>query len=238
MGKFLSNLFTRKSAVRHLIQLGITAVLIAWSYVAISLLTSNWDWFTLDESVVTDTKLLIGNVVGFSLMFVGVAIAGISTYWNAKKWMLPCLKKSGLYLLGAIPFVNLLVPEEMMNSWWSEITDLTASDGTVTTYYDEFGKLYSTRDNGMWIVFAIPLGIIKALIKGVGMSVLNLLAAIGIPALSPILLLLGMIATQLLTDWNITAALIIAIVGVLAVVLVLIAQPIITFVKDKNHATD
>lgn len=234
MGQFISNLFTKESAKRHLIQLGITAVLIAWSYVAISLLTSNWDWFSADESQTANSLI---TVVCFSLMFACVAIAGILTYWNAKKWMLPCLKRSGLYLLGAIPFVNLLVPAEMMNSWWEEIDLLNTSDGTVTTYYDRFGKLYST-DGSMPLIFAIPLGIIIALFKGVGMSVLNLLAAVGIPVLSPILLFLGMIAAQLLIDWSNTAAMIIAIVAVLAVVLVLVAHPIIIFVKNKNHASN
>lgn len=236
MGQFISNLFTKESAKRHLIQLGITAVLIAWSYVAISLLTSNWDWFTLDERYFTDTKLLMSNIVGFSLMFVGVAIAGISTYWNAKKWMLSCLKKSGLYFLGAIPLVNLLVPEEMRHSWLDEI-DYLRTPTTVTTYSDGLGDKFSV-DNGMVLILAIPLGLIRSLCKGLGLSVFNLVAAIGIPVLSPVLLVLGLIATQLLTDWNITAALIIAIIGVLAVVLVLIAHPIIIFVKNKNHATN
>ena len=237
MGQFIRNMFTKEGAKRHLIQLGITVVLVAWAYIAISLLTGNWDWFSAEESQDGNTQQFVITVVCFSLMFVGVAIAGILTYWNAKKWMLPCLKKSGLYLLGAIPFVNWLVPAEMMNSWWEEIELLNSSDGTVTTYYDEFGKLYST-DGSVPLIFAIPLGIIKALFKGVGMCVLNLIAAIGIPVLSPILFLLGMIVAQLLINWSNTAAMIIAIVGVLAVVFVLIVHPVIVLAKNNNHAAN
>lgn len=235
MGRFIKNLCTKESAKRHLIQLYITVGLAAWTYVVISLLTDNWKWFALDEKYVADTKLLMSNIVGFLLMFVGVAIAGILTYWNAKKWMLPRLKRSGLYFLGAIPFVNRLVPEEMKNSWREKIEDLNSSDGTVVTYYDRWGKVYSD-DGSLILLLAIPLGIIKALLKGIFFSVMNLVAAIGIPVLSPVFMVLGLIATQLLIDWNITAALIIAIVCAVAVVLVLIAQPIILFVKDKNHA--
>ena len=150
MGRFIKNLCTKESAKRHLIQLYITVGLAAWTYVVISLLTDNWKWFALDEKYVADTKLLMSNIVGFLLMFVGVAIAGILTYWNAKKWMLPRLKRSGLYFLGAIPFVNRLVPEEMKNSWREKIEDLNSSDGTVVTYYDRWGKVYS--DDGSLIL--------------------------------------------------------------------------------------
>lgn len=229
----MDHLITRKSAIRHLIQLGITAVLLVWSYVAISLLTDNWNWFALEQSM--DAKLQVGNIVGFSLMFVGVAVAGILTYWNAKKWMLPCLKRSGLYFLGVIPFVNLLVPAEMMNSWWEEISALNTSDGTVTTYYDRYGKLYST-DGSIPLIFAIPLGVLKALAKGIGLGVANLVAAIGIPVFAPVFLVLGLLATQLLTNWSNTAALIIAVVCMIAIVFVLIIQPVI--VLRKNHAVN
>lgn len=233
MKNIFGNLFTRKSAVRHLVQLGITVVLCVWSYVALALVTGNWKMFTLDASQVTDSQKLTGNVVGVFLMLTGIAIAGILTYWNAKKWMLPCLKRSGLYLLGAIPFINLLVPPDTMSSWWEEISTLNESDGTVTTYYDEHGKLYST-DGSIPLILAIPLGIIVALLKGISLSALNLIAAIGIPVLSPVTIVFGAFLTQILTDLSNPAALIIAIVCIVAVLVVFIIQPILALTKNKE----
>ena len=237
MGKFIGNLFAKEGAKRHLIQLGITVGLMVWVYIILSALTGNWNWFSPESKFFTDKKLLASNVVGFSLMFVCVAIAGCLTYWNVKKWMIRYLKRSILYILGIIPFVNLLVPEEMMNSWWEEIQDLNSSDGTVTTYYDRWGKLYSD-DGSIPLLLAIPLGIIKALLKGIFCFVLNLIIAIGIPVFSPVLMVLGLIVAQLLVDWNITTALIIAVILVLVVVLMLVVHPILVLVKSKKNSNE
>lgn len=231
MKQFIDNLFTRKSAVRHLVQLGISVLITAWMYVFVALTNKDWAWLSFDAEILADSKLLWENIFGITFFVFVSAVAGVLTYWNAKKWMLPCLKRSGLYLLGAIPFVNLLVPDEMMNSWWSEISALTESDGTVTTYYDEFGKLYSTRDSGMWLIFAIPLGILRALIKGVGMSALNLIAAIGIPVLSPLFLILTLVVITLLAEANLAVGVIIGVICLSAVVALFVVHPIITFTK-------
>ncbi len=216
------NIFAPESAGRHLIQLGLTLLLCIWSYIIFALISKDWTPFTFYKS-----QLLV-NLIGLSFMFIFAAIAGIATYWCAKKWMLACLKRSGLYFVGAIPFVNLLVPADVMSSWWEEIDTLNSSDGTVTTYYDAFGKLYSTNGS-IPLILAIPLGIIKALFKGLGMSLVNLFFAIGIPVLSPILVILGMILTGLLAEWNSAIALIIALILVVAVLAVFVAHPIVVF---------
>lgn len=229
MGQFMSNLLTKESAKRHLIQLGITAVLIAWSYVAMALLTGNWDIFSLEANPQGDMQATV-NTIGIMFILMFSAVFGILTYWNAKKWMLPCLKKGGLHFLGVIPFVNSLVPEEMRHSWEEEIDDLRTPT-SVTTYSDGLGEKFS-MDNGRSIITAVPLGIIRALFKGLGASVLNLVAAIAIPVLSPLSFVFGALVTQLLMDSNPSAALITAIVSLVIVSLILIVQPIIVLIKE------
>lgn len=233
MAKMFDKLFSKKSAVRHLVQLGISLALGAWSYVAISLMTGSWVWFSPEQSDVTDPGKLTGNIAGILLMLVLVGVAGILTYWNAKKWMLPYLKKSGQYFLGAFPFLNKLVPEDKVNSWGDKIDELNAPGDTITTYYDEKGKLYSD-DGRMPKIFAIPLGILIALGKGLGLSLVNLIAAIGIPLFSPLMVVLSLIVTQLLVNWSHTAALIVSITLMVAALAVFAVQPAIAFARKAT----
>lgn len=229
MGQFINNLFTKESAKRHLIQLGITVVLLGWSYVAFALLTGNWNMFSLESNPLGDAQTSV-NTTGIMFMLVFGAVFGMLTYWNAKKWMLPCLKKGGLHFLGTIPFVNSMVPEEMRHSWSEEIDDLRTPT-SVTTYSDGLGEKFSVS-NGRSIITAVPLGIIKALFKGLGTSILNLVAAIAIPILSPLSFVLGALATQLLFDISPEAAFITAGVGLFIVLFILIVQPIIVLIKE------
>ena len=229
MGQFINNLFTKESAKRHLIQLGITVILLGWSYVAFALLTGNWNMFSLESNPLGDAQTSV-NTTGIMFMLVFGAVFGMLTYWNAKKWMLPCLKKGGLHFLGTIPFVNSMVPEEMRHSWSEEIDDLRTPT-SVTTYSDGLGEKFSVS-NGRSIITAVPLGIIKALFKGLGTSILNLVAAIAIPILSPLSFVFGALVTQLLMDSNPSAALTTAIVSLIIVSLILIAQPIIVLIKE------
>lgn len=229
MGQFISNLLTKESAKRHLIQLGITVILLGWSYVAFALLTGNWNMFSLESNPLGDAQTSV-NTTGIMFMLVFGAFFGMLTYWNAKKWMLPCLKKGGLHFLGTIPFVNSMVPEEMRHSWSEEIDDLRTPT-SVTTYSDGLGEKFSVN-NGRSIITAVPLGIIKALFKGLGTSILNLVAAIAIPILSPLSFVFGALATQLLFDVSPEAALITAGVCLFIVLFILIVQPIIVLIKE------
>lgn len=233
MKQFIDNLFTRESAIRHLIQLGISILITAWMYVFFALTSKDWAWLSFDTEILADPKLLWENIFGIMFFIFVSAVAGVLTYWNAKKWMLSCLKKSGLYFLGAIPLVNLLVPEEMRHSWLDEI-DYLRTPTTVTTYSDGLGDKFSV-DNGMVLILAIPLGLIRSLFKGLGLSVLNLIAAIGIPVLSPLFLILALIVITLLAEANLTAGVIVGFVCLFAVIALFVVHPIIAFIKEKSN---
>jgi len=230
MEKLREKIFTKEMTVRNLIMAGIMVLLFAWDYVSVALLSGDWNWFAIDFYSGEQVMGTIG-LVGVTLLV--NTILAFCVYWNARIWMLPCLLKSVLYLLGAIPIVNRLIPESVRSGWFDSISAVAEPAYEGYWHYDpDFGWEYD--DGRLPFFIAIPLGIIGAVLKGVFKSVINLIAAIGIPFLSPILMLLGLagIMALLPAAGGFMAA---GVVCLAIVVFVYIVIPVVTFRgKDRT----
>lgn len=212
-----NKIFTEKSAKRHLIMLGLAGFYIIWLYISFSLLMGNWAWFAEEDATqIADPNQiwLLSVLIGF--VIIEAAIAAVIIYWCAKKWMLDLLKNSLDYFISAF-------------CWGEAIRSLHRSDDD----YDEKvycadGGSYTVR-GGLPLIFAIPLGIIRSMVVGLGMCLLCLLGSIGVPILSPVLFIPGAIAYQALYDWNTLAFSLVGYLGAAVVILILVVHPILTF---------
>lgn len=222
-------IFTRKSANRHLMMLIPLGFVLLWTYVLIALLSNDWLW-------VKPNFAKEGFLNSFSLM---TAMCGILTllsvaiYWNARIWMVPFVASGFMHLIGAIPLVNLLIPADLRHSWFDNICDLASPDGDyVIKEYDEYGFLINVDDGSLPLLIAIPLGIIGSLLSGVFNFILLLLGGIGIPLLSPAILLILLQLVDNLLGISAAGGLCVGLVGLLATVFLFVVHPIVSYKID------
>ncbi len=221
-------IFTRESAIRHLIMVGIMILIIGGSLLALGALGATWEdsyFGGIEQYDLEAISVLIGLVGGVLLVSMLMSLA---IYWNARIWMLPCLIKAVLHLIGAIPIVNLLIPDGLRSSWFGHIESMAepAYDG-YWSYDPDWGWEYD--DGSLPFFIAIPLGIITAVLKGVLACLGNLLAAIGIPLLTPVVLLLTLGGMGALGEYSPVLLLLAGLVFIAITVFVCIIHPIISF---------
>lgn len=224
----VERIFTRDSGRRHLFMLIPLVLVTAWSYVLFALIKDDWMWFT---SPATLRDLSNWYTVGMLLGLLTGLAAGV--YWNAVTWMIPCIVAAFLNLLGAIPIVNLLIPGDTRHSYFSAICDVAApATQTVTRYYDGAGRFMYELDDRLPMILAIPLGILVAPVSGVLCFVMFLLAAIALPVLSPIILV---VVLQLLNGLYLLyppVGYALGIIGMLSPVFLFLVHPVISFKID------
>lgn len=239
MENLKEKIFTKSSALRHLIMAGIMILVIAWSYISVALLANDWHWFTGNLEIPFNAQgisLVVGLVGGIPLVALAVAF-GI--YWSARLWMLPCLGKAVIRLLGAIPLVNLLLSGSLFSGFFGTLVDLVAPEDEGFWIYDpDWGWEYD--DGSVCILIALPLTILVTILKSLFMSainlagaVLNLLSAIGLPVLCPILTLLAMEAVSMLME---ISPLLLTLVGLLCLALVAfvcVIHPVVSYRRNR-----
>ena len=218
MKAWLDKLYTRENAVRFLIILGCAIFTLVWTYVAFSLIQQDWGWLSggeLEIGVDLVEDLLF--IIGFVPLL--VAIIGTLIYLNGRFWMVQCLKNSLTSLVsifGFIPTVSELHrPEDPIDE--------------VVYCYD--GSSYILYD-GLPMIIALPLGIAITLVKGVALCVLWLIAAIGIPVLGPMLLLLGLAGASYLLQLQAVLTIIGGLLGAVVAVFLLVVVPIMGFKRS------
>ena len=195
----------------------------------IALLSNDWLWVKPDFAKE-------GFLNSFSLLSAGAGILtllAVAIYWNARKWMLPMTASAFLHLLGSIPLVNLLVPADLRHSWFENICELNSPDGDyVIKEYDEYGFLINVDDGSLPLLIAIPLGIITSLVSGIFNFIILLLGGIGIPLLSPVILLALMQLEDNLLAISPVGGFFVGLVGLLSAVFLFIVHPIVSYKID------
>ena len=217
MKALLDKLITRENAVRFLIILGCAVFTLAWSYVAISLISQDWGWLSGGDSVKdADFVVELLFIIGYVPLLAG--IIGTLIYLNGRFWMVRCLKNSLTSLVsifGFVPVVSELYrPEDPLDE--------------IVYCYD--GSSYIIYD-GLPMIIALPLGIAITLVKGVVKFALWLIAAIGIPVLGPALLLLGLAGASYLLELQAVLTVIGGLLAAAATMFLLIAVPIMGLKK-------
>lgn len=231
-----NRMFTKESGTKHFIMLAIAFFVLAWTYVAFALIKSDWIWFLpalinhdLPQKVAASWCLIAG-------LLVACGLSGMLTYWNARSWMLPCLRKTVFYIIGMIPFVKRWIPEHFRQNWRSEYADLTASDEKPKKEADTAGEEETQTEGGLPWIIAFPVSIIKVIFQGTVLAAVYLIAAIGLPVCSPGIAWLSLFGARELLKWNATAATIGYTVTFLLAAAILIVYPILCVRKKKEKA--
>lgn len=234
MKEFFDKLFTFKSAIRHLIMLLISAAVLGYTVLLISLAGNVvvHDITKMSGAELWNELALWGALVGI------LAALGAAIYYNAKNWMLVHLAKSLLCLLGAIPIVNLFITPAFRTSWLGSIVDFASPDdsGYAIYIYDEHGFYLGKDDGSLPLIVAIPFGIIRALFIGLGSFLWNLIIAIGIPLFSPIIAVVLLACVDALGGVALWAAILIGVLFVLGTLFAYVVQPVISLLLHFGGA--
>lgn len=230
MNNLKDKIFTKESAIRHLIIIPIMILVLVWNYFAFTLIIGDQSWLNLGSIATSTGEEQVQMVSALGAVLLVALLVAYAVYWNVRLWMFPCLLKAVCYLIGAIPIVNLLISEDLRSSWFGAISD--ASEPAYSGYwsYDpDWGWEYD--DGSLPFFIAIPLGIISAVLNGVIACVWHLIKAVGIPVFCPILTLLALWGISVLLDIHIALGTLVGLIGFAVVGFVCIAHPIISLRK-------
>lgn len=233
-------LLTRESGIRHIVMFGITFLVMAWMYVAMALLQHDWGWILPLFTNAHTAREIAAAVCYLVEFFVSSGIMAIVIYWNARLWMIRCLLMSLYSLIGAIPFVKLLIPAAYRSSLVGEIGGLTAptviDETLLGTDVDgtETWSVTTEKYSGIPFIVALPLGIILSILKSVFRCAMYLIAAIGIPAASPIVYFLGLWGTTEALNANVPITTVVCVIVLLLMLCFFVVHPILCFIFGKN----
>ena len=191
--------------------LAITPFVLAWFYTAISLLNEDWNWIPMPNTI-TQTAEEICTYWGLFGIIVGsAACLAAAIYWNARLWMLRFLRKA----ICSIPFLNHAI-------------GLSVGDDDPYWQYNPVTDAWEYESDKLSFLASLPLSIIRSIIK----FVFNLIVAIGIPVVSPIIIALAMAYIPDLVNDSHVALLGVGAVMFVGTVFMYIIHPILSFKHD------
>lgn len=224
MSDFFDFLFSKKMILIVLVILAVAVGLVFWDMKFMEYCSGS-----------IDIDMEAGFVNLFAWFGVGALVTmifAVLVICNVLFWMLPCLFKALLCLLGAIPVVNLIFNSslraelsESFNEWVTPKTVVYFSPFSLFPL--DFAEEY---ESGCFIGFMIST--VFAFIGGILGCAGNLLAAVGIPLLCPLLTVLAMGSVFLITESPVWL-MVIGTVCFLIVGFVLIGIPVIALVRKK-----
>lgn len=225
MNQIRTCLLTKKSGIRHLVMLGITILALLWTYSVLALLQNEWSWGLrlVSKELTWREKLSAWCLV--AVIFSACGLTSIPIYWNARVWMGPWLLKSFFCFIGMIPILNRLIPELFRSSGWEEAGLINASTEIA---YDDDGMPFELNTP---MIIAIPLGFIKAVVRGTVMSALYLVGAIIIPVCSPVVAIVAAWGISELAAKSMVAAVAVSTVVFLLFVCLLVVHPVLSLAK-------
>lgn len=242
------NFFSRENGKRLFIMLGITVIVLIWSYVFLSIYNSDWRWMEDVFHQVNKPQDFMF-VVGIILVCIGMsAVLGAIIYLNVTKWMRSFLVQCFFCLFGWLPFIRRYDPnvavekekrefsrymvevENKLNrrNPYKYVEERTNAFGQkvevhVTDYMQQSADAYDLVDTVFFIIRRFLLGIVY------------FLGAIGIPFCSPIIVLFGIAGISSLVKEN---GLYMMLIGLLMCAIVVLAYIIIPIVSFKRKIND
>lgn len=225
-----NQLFTRKSAIRHLYMLIPAAFVLIWTCVLIAVLSRQTTWPPATE--------LHGTTQELWCIFTGIAgvttLLAVAIYWNVRIWMLPFLVKSLLNLIGAVPIVNLLIGPKRRCSWYCAMIAAAYHGADCKIEYHDNLRIFTGRHGLLISLLAAPLRTIRALVVGLLQSAFYLVCAVGIPVLSPLLLLLPVSLLHRLIPISPTGTFAIGLLCLAVTLFLFVIHPLVSFLRNPK----